>query len=81
MLRDGPLAWNIEPRFARAPSSSCFDGHCVVVFPRGMKDPDLEGRYSHGCCCIFDRNRKPNAHEETLVCRVQNTGDDANDFA
>src|SRR4029077_9853035 len=72
---------NFEHRFACAPPSSCVDGHCIVVFPRSMKNPGLERWHSHRGCCIFDGNRKPNAHEETLVCRVQNTGDDANDFA
>ena len=46
-----------------------------------MNNPCLEGRHSHGCCCILDGNRKPNAHEETLVCRVQNAGDDTDDLA
>jgi hypothetical protein len=38
----------------------------------------LERRYAHGCCCILDGNRKSNADEEALVCRVQNPSDNTN---
>ncbi len=40
-----------------------------------------EWRHSDGAGGIFNGNRKANAHEETLVYRVENRSDDADDLA